>query len=359
MSECEKEGKSLDNFMAMLEEDAFRGMIPLKGTFELTPRCNFNCPMCYVHLGNEDANKLGRELTNDEWLRIARQAKDAGMLYLTLTGGEPMVRPHFRELYEELAQMGFLIQLYSNGYLITEETVEWLKKTPPYMMRFTMYGASNETYRHFCNMPDGYDRYVNAVRLLREAKIPLYMVSTITKENEQDFPKIVEFAYRNGLAFTHTTNLVKPVRGAKQDSKAHLIPTPELTGEELEEYKKHLAETESKYRERRLIERCGHYRKAFDVTWDGKMVLCSFMDTPAYDLRTTDFSDAWQQLNKEVEDICDPAECATCKARKLCKRCPGELAAECGGSDRVTDAYCEKFLRQYDILYSEKRGNEK
>ena len=61
--------------------------IPLAGNFELTARCNFNCRMCYVHLTPEEQRRRGAELTADEWLAIAEQARSQGMLFLLLTGG--------------------------------------------------------------------------------------------------------------------------------------------------------------------------------------------------------------------------------------------------------------------------------
>ena len=55
--------------------------LPIAGNFELTARCNFNCPMCYVHLSQEDVNAQGKELTAQQWIELARQAKDKGMVF--------------------------------------------------------------------------------------------------------------------------------------------------------------------------------------------------------------------------------------------------------------------------------------
>ena len=79
---------------------------PLAGNFELTARCNFNCKMCYVHLTAEEQQRRGRELTADQWLAIAEQARSRGMLFLLLTGGEPLIRTDFRYLLTELKKMG-------------------------------------------------------------------------------------------------------------------------------------------------------------------------------------------------------------------------------------------------------------
>lgn len=76
MSNCQE--LQLNRLGQYLEQTAYEEEIPLKGVFELTARCNFNCNMCYVHLNEAQISRIGRELTNEEWLAIASQAKDAG-----------------------------------------------------------------------------------------------------------------------------------------------------------------------------------------------------------------------------------------------------------------------------------------
>ena len=72
--------------------------LPIGGTFELTPRCNFDCPMCYVHRKENDADARSRELTTQQWISLAQQATDAGMVFALLTGGEPFLRKDFFEI---------------------------------------------------------------------------------------------------------------------------------------------------------------------------------------------------------------------------------------------------------------------
>ena len=98
-----------------LHRIASMNKIPLSATFELTPRCNFNCKMCYVHMNEHQIQQTGKKImSNQDWLELAKEAKDAGMLYLLLTGGEPFIYPNFRELLEELSNMGFVITINSN-----------------------------------------------------------------------------------------------------------------------------------------------------------------------------------------------------------------------------------------------------
>lgn len=357
MYDCDNLQGNMDNFMQVLEQTAYRDCIPLKGTFELTARCNFNCNMCYVHLNEEQIQKQGSELTNEEWLEIARQAKEAGMLYLTLTGGEVFARPGFKELYLALSEMGFLIQILSNGYLIDEKVMEWLSETPPHIMRFTLYGASNETYEQVCGVKDGFDSVSHAIDLVIQAGIPFFLVSTMVKENIHDLAGMRAFAREKNVEFQATPSVVKAVRGATQDAEAHRLDI--LTGyaETMEHMKQSGADRLYGYIENPL-DVCGSYRKAFWLTWNGNLQLCSFMEKPAVPLAEgMGFYDAWNLLLEQLKQIRMPEKCTDCRYEGFCVRCPGALAAECGDCSSVNEAFCNHAKRLY-LAFLEKEDGE-
>ena len=80
--------------------------IPLSGTFELTPCCNMACKMCYVRMTPSEQAAIAPLRTAREWLELGKAAKDAGMVYLLLTGGEPFLRPDFQEIFQGYRQSG-------------------------------------------------------------------------------------------------------------------------------------------------------------------------------------------------------------------------------------------------------------
>ena len=154
----------LDPFYKAVWERAFADAIPISGTFELTPRCNFNCRMCYVHLKPEQIPKFGRELKAKEWLRIAEEAKAAGTTWLCITGGEPLMHPEFETIYKELTQMGFFITLQTNASLIQGKAAKLLEDYPPKGVKITLYGASDETYEAVCGVKEGLKKVTPAYR---------------------------------------------------------------------------------------------------------------------------------------------------------------------------------------------------
>ena len=106
-----------------LESRARQKGVPVKGTFELTPLCNFDCRMCYVHLEAEKLRSC-RLLTADEWENIMSQAIDSGMMYATLTGGECLTYPGFDELYLYLQSLGCDVSILTNGEEVSGERAE-------------------------------------------------------------------------------------------------------------------------------------------------------------------------------------------------------------------------------------------
>jgi MoaA/NifB/PqqE/SkfB family radical SAM enzyme len=134
------------------------------------------------------------------------------MLYLLLTGGEPFLHPQFRQIMEGLHQMGFLISVNSNGTMINEDTVAWLKNCPPMRLNISLYGASDETYARLCGNPKGFTQVRRAIRLLREAGISVKLNCSLTPHNAADLPEMAAFAKENNLFLQVATYMFPPLR---------------------------------------------------------------------------------------------------------------------------------------------------
>lgn len=128
--------------------------------------------MCYVHQTEAQAAQGGRrELTTAEWLAIAEEARKAGMVFLLLTGGEPLLRPDFPELLHALKNMGFLVSVNSNGSLARGELLRAVKAGPALRFNITLYGGSNATYERLCGRAM-FQEVVDNLRALKDAGIP-------------------------------------------------------------------------------------------------------------------------------------------------------------------------------------------
>lgn len=329
----------------VLYQKAAAAHIPLGGTFELTPCCNMNCRMCYVRLTKEEQERAGRLRTAKEWIELGRKCRDAGMLFLLLTGGEPFLRQDFREIYEGLYQMGLMISINTNGTMITEETVQWLKKMPPVKVNLTIYGTSPEAYEKLCGYRQGYDRAMNAVKMLQEAGIYVSANVSFTPDNIEEYEKFFTWIDQRDLPTRMTPYMFPPMRKRELDDTKEAYRTdPEEAGRmmfEIEKfkYRKGFWEERKEWildnlpdtdRECPFDEkmRCMAGRSVFWVTWDYRLLGCGIMKIPMLRTSPESFPDDWKKLGVQMEKLLFPKECSVCKMRASCTVCGAVLQAE-------------------------------
>lgn len=343
---------------------ASRNGMPLSGTFELTPCCNMACKMCYVRKTKEEQEKIAPLRTAKEWLELGKTAREQGMLYLLLTGGEPFLRPDFQEILSGLHRMGLLISINSNGTLIDEETVEWLKETPPVRINITLYGASDETYARLCGNPKGFTQTARAIRLLKEAGIQVKINCSVTPYNVDDLEGIYAFAREEGLLVQATSYMFPPLRRdtsmvgqndrfSPQEAayQSACILALDL-GED--EFLRRVSRDESLAFPQEIEEdcpeidgegdgiRCRAGKCSFWITWDGRMLPCGmFPEGNAQNVFQIGFEKAWEQVHEEALAIRLPAKCSGCTLRDQCKACAAMVMTESGNFHTVPEYRCK------------------
>ncbi|WP_368351055.1 radical SAM protein, partial [Phocaeicola dorei] len=119
--------------------------------------------MCFIRTERSVVERHGGLSPLQQWLDWAEQLQDMGTLFILLTGGEPMLYPHFKELYTRLREMGFILTLNTNGTLIDNEMVRILQTHKPRRINVTLYGDSRETYGRLCHNPQGYTLCMEAL----------------------------------------------------------------------------------------------------------------------------------------------------------------------------------------------------
>ncbi len=344
-----------DDYLSQMSQWAKANGVPLNLTFELTPFCNFSCVMCYVRLTKEQAAEQGRMMNAEQWLGIARQAKEMGALNICLTGGEPMTHPQFWEIYSQLNKMGFIISLLSNGYLIDEDAISKFRLYgAPGSIKLTLYGASDETYRRTCNSPDGFTKISKAVELIKAEGIPLKMTSTIVRENADDLQDIYKFAREHSVPMQHTISVVRSSRGSTADiekSRFALDDFPdELTIDALEKNKFPPLKSPFAW--------CASKGDSLWMTWNGHLQMCSFMTQP-YAEYSGNLSEDWIELLEKVEMVKSPPECADCEWSEFCQRCPGALCAESGHPEKIDAGLCDVAKRLTELYKLKLKQEEK
>ena len=326
--------------------------VPVSGTFELTPRCNLACRMCYVRMTPEQMAPIGRERTAGEWLALARQAKEAGMIFLLLTGGEPTLRKDFPEIYEGLAKMGFSISINSNGTMFGPELCELMHRYPPAQVNVTVYGFSRKDYNNLCRNPDAYDEMIDTLRWLKEEGILIHLNATMIPANVDKWKMFEEFASERGLELRMTSYCFPPAR--RNECKGFERLSPEMAGELTVKDMLYREGIEAVKNRAKNLERplnsckldlgdpiqCMAAKSQFWVSWDGSMVPCGMLSNPVTHPFEEGFENAWKRLRKETDAIRLCPECTGCPDKMSCMNCAAVTFTETGKFDGKPEYMC-------------------
>lgn len=342
-----------------LHMKASRIKTPISGTFELSPLCNMDCKMCYIKMSKEKQESIARLRTKEEWIELAQKAKEKGMLFLLLTGGEPFLVKDFKELYIELHKMGFCISINSNGTMIDEDVIEWLKHYPPMRINMTLYGASDETYGRLCNNPKGFTQVTKAISLLKENNIQVKLNCSVTPYNKDDLKQMMDFAEEHDLVIQATSYMFPPLR----KDKTKIGQNNRFNAEDAALYGAYISAYSNGFdRFKDYIESgqlalydadddCGvvegdHMRcragiTSFWMTWEGKMLPCGMIPDEGKDPWEVGFDEAWENAKNIVSDITLPVKCAGCGKKDECRACAAMVYTETGTYDKVPQYRCE------------------
>jgi radical SAM protein with 4Fe4S-binding SPASM domain len=152
---------------------------PMSALLELTFVCNHACSFCY------NCPTGQKEMNTAEVLDALRKLAEFNVLYLTLSGGEPMVRKDFFEIAGAARNLGFALRIYTNAYLIDEPTAKKIKEIAnPLEMEISIHGAKPETHEKLTCVPGSWQRVVNAAKFLRSQNIKVNLKCPVTRDNQ-------------------------------------------------------------------------------------------------------------------------------------------------------------------------------
>lgn len=336
--------------------------IPLTGAFELLPVCNFRCKMCYVRKSMEEVNREGGLLSAGEWLDFARQARDEGMLYPLLTGGEPFVREDFQEIMAKMQEMGLQVSINTNAALIDEAQARWLGQHMPTRINITLYGASAETYQNLCGNGEAYYRVYHAIDCLKGYGVPIKLNTSITSENSGDLDAIMAYANRRELPIQVASYMFPPIRRDERmvgqnhrlspEEAARIRVKSDLLQSDTQWFKGQVQrwstfvslndEMLRRQSEAKGCEMsCRAGRCSFWLDWQGYLGNCGMYTSARFPLRGNKFSEVWKQVVEETDQLRFSPACTNCPNFRLCHACIAMVYNECGDINGRPEYLCQ------------------
>ena len=353
----------------MLLAQAKQSHTPVNGSIELLPLCNMNCDMCYVRLSREEMERQGRLRTAEEWLEIGRQMKDAGVLFLLLTGGEPLLYPDFRELYLGLRRLGMILTINTNGTLVDEEWAAFFGKYKPRRVNITLYGADEKAYADLCHYPGGFARTISGIRLLQKYGVDVKVGGSLARANRGDLDRILEIGEQMDVPVRVDTYMMPAARERElpfamqsrlkpeEAAQARVRALKREMGAEL--FGQYAAESVGRAEHPEPAEEkpgqmaCMAGQCSFTINWQGEMRPCVILGKPAISVFEAGFQNAWKKLMEETGNIRLSARCSVCHLRHLCRTCAASALLEAGSYEAVPEYMCRYAKETLRLLREE------
>jgi len=320
---------------------------------ELTERCNNSCVHCYIKKENTK-----EECKTDKLLKIIDEAASLGCMKIKLTGGEPLLRRDFSEIYTHIRKLGIRVLLYTNGCMIDEEHIELFKKLPPVEpIEISVYGISEKTYEAVTRVKGSFSKMVSGVKKLNDNEIPFvlkFVTLDLNREDTKNFESwaLAEFPFAKVqppfevmLNLSTDNNSEVNERIKKHRTPPEVIVESYFKAEEFEKSTKNFIMNFSALSGDKLF-RCSKYGKSIVIDAYGMAYGCNLLkgERFAFDLNNGSLSEALsffdglrKTLSKREEYI---KRCGNCFLRSYCEMCPALSYIETGELDSPLEYYC-------------------
>jgi radical SAM protein with 4Fe4S-binding SPASM domain len=338
---------TLSSLRERLVATARRDRAPISCTFELTPVCNLRCKFCYVAL---DPYK-GPYLSTQQIHRILDVLEGAGVLFLTLTGGEIFSRRDFLEIYRYAKAKGFLVTLFSNATMVTEKIADALREDPPFSIEVSVYGADAEHYEGTTQIPGSFARFERGVTLLQSVGAPLSVKTPLSKMTEDHVPALIAWAKARGLPYKFDLALDGGHDGAREQTlyrieakkgRSLYSDIRELAGLP-REWMAPMPECNTRHEQgAEQLYKCVAGRTSFFVDGLGNASHCVIDREPVFPLLEMPWDEIWERIGAWVtQPLPSDAPCSGCGIRSSCGNCPARSRLATGNRFLKDTYFCD------------------
>lgn len=328
---------------------------PINVTLKLTNACNLNCLHCHSQSGESKVN-MSKEMA----LRIIDQLREQKVFGINISGGEPLLYPHFFEIVEYMNKAGIRVTVSTNAVLVTEEIAEKMAEHRIKGVQISLDGCNEEIHDRIRNVKGCYKKTLEGIELLKKYNIPVMLVTVISNQTLEEYSDIIDFAYKIG-AKAHKTNAMLPIGNAKENmdllEDKFLTKYIEIWLKKKNEYKGKmeikgemgflmqvgLEQYHSEKNPTILNIGCPAGITTCAILENGDVVPCSFCgDVICGNINENEFKDIWEnsEIFKKIRER-DFEDCNKCKHIKYCGGC--RVRALYNGNLYGKDPFCWKM----------------
>jgi len=331
--------------------------------FELTFGCGLHCKHCYTDCYNKP-EYLKKELDTQKVKFILDKVYQEGIVWICFTGGDPLTREDFLDIYSYAKDRGLIVSIFTNAYSMTKERAKYLKKKPPFVVEMTLNAVTKNLYEKISQVRGSFEKVMEGINLIRKAKLPLKIKTQITQDNLRELPNIKRFIESLGLRFYPSHDLHARLNGDLAPCNLRVSPT-EILNLDGNKYKRNdcfgqmpvCGTRRPKTEERKagsVIFRCAAGGgDGIRIDPYGNMFVCGLIRKPVFNLLKVDIDYASNRLLPLVRNrkFAANSKCDGCDLREICYWCPGRAYIETGNMEMPIEYYCilSKLSKKWDL----------
>lgn len=330
---------------------------PISLNILITYQCNFFCKHCYIE---PERVRAFEKLSIDEWKKILKSFKDSGAIYLRISGGEPTICSEFAAIYSFAWNLGYKIEVATNGYLLNNY-FDLFSIKKPYLITFSLYGIANATYLEFCGVKEaGYDRLLSSVKFCDELGLNYRFNYILTNYNSEQMEEIYKLSQENNWKIFCLRNLQNDTGGSFEPIKCQANIADILKSyyvfNDAREKVLHFKDNVWLKNYKTCFSGVTH----FNVNSFGEMYLCNACFQIKYKIKddiseTINLIREQRRKNIEKESVCSKCSlkywCGICLPIYTEKLNSGQLEQYCIEQKNIYNALRRDFMDTYKLKY--------
>ncbi|MEM4260742.1 MAG: radical SAM protein [Candidatus Woesearchaeota archaeon] len=341
---------TLESFSEKIHSSIKSRRVPLDVSFELTYRCNNNCVHCFCNLPYNNSKALKEELTTEEIKNILDELSEMGCLWLLFTGGEPLLRDDFEDIYLYAKKRGFIITLFTNGTLINSKIINLFSHYPPFSVEITLYGATEETFEKVTRKKGSYKNCLSGIQRLLNAGLHLKLKAMAITLNMHEIDEMHNIAHKFKCDFRFDTAIQKRIDSNSFSTPEQYRLSPDETVAidikfpyRKEAFKDICTKFDISQRDNTRLYQCNAGRFSMHINPYGIAMGCMMMINDGFSIREHGLKWIWENEILSVinskKDFALP--CDECTLINICGQCPGWSMVEFNDVRTVTPFLCE------------------
>ncbi|MDD5477755.1 MAG: radical SAM protein [Candidatus Omnitrophica bacterium] len=314
--------------------------------FELTFKCGIHCKHCYTDCYNRPGSACN-ELGTKEVKFILDKIHNAGVIWLCFTGGDPLARKDFLEIYSYAKNKGFIVTIFTNACSMTKEIAGYLRKSPPFVIEITLNAVTKGLYEKISRVEGSFEKAMAGIKLITQRRLPLKIKTQVIKDNFKELGKIKEFVESLGLGYLPSIFLHSRLDGNLTPSSLRVSSQEVLSlngkkgaiGDDCRLLSQPLASRPAN----NLFQCAIGGGDGVHIDPYGNLFPCICIREPKINLLKENIEQARDSILSWVRSktFTINSKCRVCSIKGGCRVCPGKALLETGSLEKPVEWFCE------------------